>query len=220
MTLQTLFYLGSTTKSFTAAAYSIIASEPSKFARVDRRTPIAEITREEFVLADEWATNHVTVEDALSYRTGYPACDKASGLPGTDMKSIIRLLRHLPMTAQPRVEWRYQNIMYAAGSKAIEKVTGMWLGDFLRQRIWNPLDMDSTFFSLDDALDHIKSNKDDKVLLATSYRCITQDEFGCRSLTDDTGAGHFVKEPYMDLSRVSGAGSMISTVLDYAKLVP
>lgn len=87
------------------------------------------------MLADEWATNHVTIEDALSHRTGYPGCDTAYGHSGTDMKDTIRLLRHLPMIAEPRVQWRYQNIMYTAVSNAIEKLTGMWLGHFLHLEI-------------------------------------------------------------------------------------
>lgn len=214
---QTLFYTGSTTKSFVAAAYSIIVSEPSKYGGVDWKTPISQITPAEFVLADEWATNHVTVEDALSHRTGYAACDKSYGKPGTDTKDMIRLLRHLPMTAEPRIEWRYNNIMYTAVSHAIEELTSTPLGDFLRQRVWNPLDMASTFFSLDDALNHIKSANKTQIQMATGYRWIPGDEYACRALTDISGDGRFIAEAHMDLSRVSGAGAMISTVLDYAK---
>ncbi|ERF73222.1 hypothetical protein EPUS_03063 [Endocarpon pusillum Z07020] len=217
VTPETLFYTGSTTKSFTAAAYSIIASEPSKYGGVDWSTPISHITPEDFVLADEWATNHVTVKDALSHRTGYPGCDMAYGQVGTNMKDTIRLLRHLPMVAEPRVEWRYQNIMYTAVSNAIEKVTGMWLGDFLRQNIWTPLDMASTFFTLEHALQYVKASKGHNVQLATGYRWVAADEYGCRFLTGDNQAGHFVEEPYMNLSHVSGAGTMISSVVDYAK---
>lgn len=41
-------------------------------------TKICSIIRDDFVLQDEWATNHLTLEDAVCHRTGMPRHDKAS----------------------------------------------------------------------------------------------------------------------------------------------
>jgi len=44
---------------------------------LDWTTPIAAILRDDFVLQDPWATTHITIEDALSHRTGMPRHDRA-----------------------------------------------------------------------------------------------------------------------------------------------
>jgi CubicO group peptidase (beta-lactamase class C family) len=50
--------------------------------------------------------------------------------------------------------------MFVAISLAIEKLTGTWLGDFLRKRIWGPLGMESTFFSNADARAYVEKAND------------------------------------------------------------
>src|SRR5438876_11318479 len=73
-----------------------------------------------------------------------------------DPKEVVRSMRDLPITKELRTTFQYCNIMFIAVSHVIEVLTGMWLGDFLRTRIWEPLGIKSTFFSLDDAQKHIR----------------------------------------------------------------
>jgi hypothetical protein len=42
-------------------------------------------------------------------------------------------------------------MMFIVLSHVIETITGSWLGEYLQEKIWGPLGMDSTFFSLEDA---------------------------------------------------------------------
>jgi CubicO group peptidase (beta-lactamase class C family) len=79
------------------------------------------------------------------------------------------------MTAEPRTQWQYQNIMYVVVSHAIEQLTGQPLGEFLRKQIWEPLRMESTFFTHGDAAEYIKQSKDTDVSLATPYLWVTSD---------------------------------------------
>lgn len=154
MTPQTLFYTASTTKSFTAAAVSLLiddAANSTSSEALHWDTPLAKLIREDFVLPDEYTTLHATLEDALAHRTGMPRHDFSYGGPNVSVRDVVQNLRHLPMTAEIRVRWQYCNMMYITISHFIEKWTGIGLGDFLRTRIYEPLLMNSTFFSLKEA---------------------------------------------------------------------
>ena len=111
----------------------------------------------------------------------------------------MRNLRNLPLAAEPRQASYYCNLMYATLSHVVETVTGRWLGQVLREVIWAPLGMDSTFFDLKSALDAPEH-------MASGYAW-------------DYERGEFMEIPYMNLTEVSGAGSVISNALDYAKWI-
>jgi CubicO group peptidase (beta-lactamase class C family) len=216
-TPKTLFYTASTTKSFTAAAFSLLVNDPTHYPGLDYTTPISSILPEDFVLSDDWATKHITFEDALCHRSGYPRHDMAYGNPNATLSDILRTLRYVPMTAEPRTQWQYQNCMFVAISLAIEKLTGTWLGDFLRERIWGPLGMESTFFSNADARAYVEKASDPDVSLATPYVWIPADRDNVTPLAKTSVSDHYVKEPWVSPASNSGAGANISTVLDYLK---
>jgi CubicO group peptidase (beta-lactamase class C family) len=217
MTPKTLCYTASTTKSFTAAAFSLLVDDPAHYPGLDYTTPISSILPEDFVLSDDWATKHITFEDALCHRSGYPRHDMAYGKPNATLSDIIRTLRHVPMTAEPRTKWQYQNSMFVAISLAIEKLTGTWMGDFLRKRIWGPLGMESTFFSNADARAYVEKANDPEVSLATPYVWIPADRDNTTPLAKTSESDHYVKETWVLPASNSGAGANISTVLDYLK---
>jgi len=56
----------------------------------------------------------------------------------------VRSLRYLPLTAEPRTKFQYCNIMFVTVSHVVESLTGVWMGDFLSEKIWEPLGMKST----------------------------------------------------------------------------
>ncbi|MCJ1262605.1 hypothetical protein MMC22_002475 [Lobaria immixta] len=201
-TPETLYYTGSTTKSFTAAAISILlddsvnSSSPLKWT-----TPISSLIRDDFVLTDEYATSHVTLEDALSHRTGMPRHDFTIMYNNVSVQDVVRNFRHLPMTAEIRTRFQYCNLMFITLGHMIETLSGMWLGHFLRTRIWEPLSMSGTYLSLADAKDAVKRGNG---FLARGY------------FWEDT-TQTYVPEDHFDSPSVSGAGGVISNVLDYSK---
>lgn len=127
---------------------SLLVEDNANYSQVQWKTPIAKLIPDDFVLSDEYATSHITIEDALSHRSGLPRHDLAYGgnYDGekTSLRGMVRALRHLPLTAEPRTKFQYCNQMYGVASHVIETMTGMWLGDFLKERIWEPLGMKST----------------------------------------------------------------------------
>ncbi len=202
ITPETLFYTASTTKSFTAAAVSLLIDDSANSSeRLFWQLPLAKVMREDFVLADAYATVHATIEDALSHRTGMPRHDLSYGRNNFTVRDAVRNLRQLPMTAEIRTRFQYCNMMYIAVSHLIETWTGMWLGDFLRKRIYEPLSMFSTFFSLSDAQ---KAAASGGPSLATPYYW-----------TNKTQKYHSI--PWLDAPQESGCGATISNVLDYSK---
>lgn len=130
-----------------------------------------------------------------------PDHDPSWMIPNTTIREAVQKLRHLRMTAEPRTRFQYCNTMYIAITHFVETYTGNWLGDILRKRIWEPLGMNSTFFSLSDAE---AATYTDKASLARGYIWLNQTQ-KYRSVS------------YMDLEAVSGAGATISNVWDYAK---
>lgn len=60
------------------------------------------------------------------------------------VKDTVRDLRYLQLTAEPRTTFQYCNLMFVVASHVVERLTGVWLGDFLKERIWEPLGMKST----------------------------------------------------------------------------
>ena len=196
VTPETLFYTGSTTKAFTSAALSLlIDDDPS----IDWSTPIHTLIPADFVLADPYWTTHLTVEDVLCHRTGFPRHDLSLGGKGTTTRAVVRSLRHLPMTAEPRTTFQYNNIMYIAASHVIEAVTRKPLRDVFRERIWAPLGMRDTFLSLREA-------RESELPLARGYCWDAEKE-----VQQET--------EWMDMPWGSGAGCVISNVLDYAKWI-
>ena len=144
---------------------------------------------------------HTTLEDALSHRTGMAGHDSSWNNANLTVRDVVRSLRHLFITAEIRTRFQYCNMMFIAVSHVIESLTGEWLGDFLKTRIYEPLGMTNTFFSLKDAQEAEASGG---AHLATSYRWSNQTK-------------QYEAFPWLDAPQVSGAGATISNVLDYAK---
>ncbi|KAJ1324924.1 serine hydrolase [Microdochium nivale] len=227
----------------TSMAPATAASSKKYRARFPKgwRTPISTIIRNDFVLGgnEAWPTAHVTFEDALCHRTGLARHDKAMAncYPDDDnvdddegvqqqrrhratVRDFTRILRHLPLVEEPRVVFRYCNLMFIAVSRAIEVIAArgeeggsFWLGDIMREWIWKPLGMESTFLNLRDA----QRARPRPGGLAEGYywNYSPAPPQGEEMLEKKDQHGyHYV--PFMDLSGGSGAGGTLSSVADYA----
>ncbi|MCJ1380093.1 hypothetical protein MMC17_003196 [Xylographa soralifera] len=162
VTPETSFFTGSTTKAFTAAAMSLLVDDNENHTSVQWTTPISELIKEDFVLADDYLTRHVTLQDALSHRTGMQRHDISYGEDGTTTRDLIRSMTYLPLTKPLRTTFQYCNNMVGTVGYVIEQLTRNSLAEVLMERVWNPLNMTSTFLHLETAL---RSRKP----LATAY---------------------------------------------------
>lgn len=62
-----------------AAVGKIIHDGDTQLQKIEWTTPIAEVLSGDFVLSNEYATSHITLEDALSHRSGLPGHDASYG---------------------------------------------------------------------------------------------------------------------------------------------
>ncbi|KAI7763774.1 hypothetical protein LZL87_011631 [Fusarium oxysporum] len=201
-TPETLWYGGSTTKAFVAAALAHLIESREYPALSDGwQTKVSTIIREDFVTQDDWATNNITLEDLASHRSGLSNNDAGIRLHEDGRKrttrDVARNLRNFPLESQPRTNFSYNNEAYATLSLVIETVTGKWLRDVLREIIWRPLGMNSTYLDLQEAEDAPEH-------LSTGYYWDPAEK--CRKSIEQ-----------LTTHILSGAGAIISNVLDYTK---
>ncbi|OAA77277.1 Beta-lactamase/transpeptidase-like protein [Akanthomyces lecanii RCEF 1005] len=208
-TNNTLWYNGSCTKAHTGALLAKMIDSKTQYPTLADKgwsTTMASVIRDDFMLQDDWATNHATVEDASCHNTGMGRHDiallKEVTLPdGTTraatQRDHARQMRHLNMGDEPRRRFIYSNHMYMALSHAVETVAGKQLGDALREHIWHPLGMKSTFLGNDEA----EAGSD---TIATGYSWDSEKKV-YEPLSSETVTGF------------CGTGGVISTVSDAAK---
>lgn len=157
---------------------------------------------DDFVLESPYATSHITLEDCLSHRTGMMS--HHADLGGLSVKENTRKLRYLQMNKEPRTSWQYSNHLYWAVCHMIEVHSRMSLEKFMKENIWGPLGMTSTFLS----------NK-----TAREFSEVPENADFAKSYMWDTEAKGFKKLPYWNDEGISGAGGMVSNVVDYAKWI-
>ncbi|HVN74814.1 MAG TPA: serine hydrolase domain-containing protein [Thermoanaerobaculaceae bacterium] len=132
------YSVGSISKQFTAAAILLLAEEGrvSLDDRVVRWLP--DLTR----------AGDVTVRQLLSMTSGYQDSwpqDYVMPMmlePVTATAILDRWARK-PLDFEPGTKWQYSNTNYVAAGLVVEKASGMPLIDFLKRRIFAPLDMTS-----------------------------------------------------------------------------
>lgn len=146
VTTQTLFPIGSSTKTFTAAVCASLVDEGA----LEWDRPLREYLPG-FRLHDPVATELLSVRDCLSHRSGLPRHDLvwyAAAEGGLDRDQLIASLRHLPPTKPFRQTWQYNNLLYTTAGHLAGKLSGGTFEDAVRQRILDPLGMRRTNFSV------------------------------------------------------------------------
>lgn len=223
---DTIFRISSMTKPITAVATMILVEECKLRLDepVDHWLPeLAErkvLKRENGPLEDTVPANRsITVRDLLTFRMGfgqmmaspedYPILKEAiaqeigmgppspSTLPAPD--EWLRRLGQLPLMHQPGEKW-----MYNTGSDVlgvlIARVSGQPLEIFLRERVFEPLGMKDTGFT-------VPPSEIDR--LATSYW--TDPASGELTVYDEAANGQWSRPPAFP----SGAGGLVSSIDDY-----
>ena len=153
-------------------------------------------------MPNDWLTEHLTLEDAVTHRTGLPRHDSSwyvekNGKP-VSAKDVVRNIRNLPVPpVEPRTEFHYNNLMFVTLQHVVETLTGRPLKHVINETIWGPLGMTTTYLDLEEA-------KQSPSHLADSY-------------TWHEETGEFEKMPFFDAVGAGGAGGVISSVMDYTK---
>ncbi len=224
MRRDTIFRIASLTKPITAAAAMILVEE----CRLRLDEPVDKflpelanrrvLRRIDSPLEDTVpAKRPITLRDLLTFRLGigaimvfpeqYPiqkAMIEAGVAPGPMLPSLppdelMKGYGSLPLVHQPGERWLYNSGSDILGV-LIARATGQTLGAFLQKKIFAPLGMMDTGFSVPPE----KINR-----LPACYQ--PNPATGKLSLFDEARGGRFSRPPIFE----SGAGGLVSTVDDY-----
>lgn len=138
VTPDTLFGIGSITKSFTGMA-AVISAEEGKLSLDDSPKKYLPY----FKLSDPEADAGVTLRDLLSHRTGLPAWgndDAWDGAKNTP-EEIIKIAMSAKPTAKFRAKGQYSNVMYIAAGEVIGAAHHSTWEEIVVSRIFQPLGM-------------------------------------------------------------------------------
>ncbi|KAJ2987974.1 hypothetical protein NUW58_g4220 [Xylaria curta] len=143
---HTAYVIGSMTKAITAAMIGILVDE----GKLTWTTKLHDIIPT-FQRAEYDPANNITITDLLSHRTGLPSYDaywllSDNKIPIT-RADAVPILSHVPIAADLRTEFVYNNMAYEVLGQVIEKVSGANYSTFLTNRILNPLEMTQTFYT-------------------------------------------------------------------------
>lgn len=143
VTVNTIFAIGSSSKAFTATALAMLADE-GKLKWDDSATKYLS----GFQLYDPYVTRELTVSDLLSHRVGLERGDRLWYATSYDRSEVLRRIRFLKPASSFRSRFGYQNIMFLAAGQIIPSITGKSWDDFVRERIFAPLGMNSSNTSI------------------------------------------------------------------------
>jgi CubicO group peptidase (beta-lactamase class C family) len=143
----TLFQIASNTKLFTAVAAGMLVNEGKLTWDKPVRESVPAIR-----FYDDQLNNTVTLRDMLAHRTGITRHDTIWYKSDFTRKELFDRVKYLEPSAPLRQTFLYNNLMYAAAGYIIELQSGKTWENFVRERIFTPLGMTSTVFSVADML--------------------------------------------------------------------
>ena len=133
---ETVFQSGSVGKQFTATAVMMLVEE----GKINLDDPIVKYFKN---APTSW--REVTVRELLSHTAGftdYPEnFDFRKDYTEAD---LLKIVEGIPLAFEPGTKWSYSNLGYLTLGILIHNVTGKFYGDFLQERIFQPLGMTTT----------------------------------------------------------------------------
>jgi CubicO group peptidase (beta-lactamase class C family) len=140
VTPETGFILGSMSKSFTALAVMQLVEQ----GVVELDAP-ARRYLPWFRLADPDTSERITVRHLLQHTSGIPGRARQAQGPDATLQDHVRALADVGLNAEPGVRHEYASPNYLVLGAIIEQVSGQPYAEYVRERIFAPLDMRNSF---------------------------------------------------------------------------
>lgn len=141
---EMVYYVGSVSKQFTAAAIGLLA--------IDRKISLDDDVRKYFPQMPDYGTP-VTIRHMVHHTSGLRDVYGLMSLGGlrmedvyTDDEAIALIARQKELNFKPGDDYLYSNSGYFLLAQIVKKVTGRSLREFADERIFRPLGMTSTHF--------------------------------------------------------------------------
>jgi CubicO group peptidase (beta-lactamase class C family) len=146
-TPTTLCQIASNTKLFTAVAAGLLVDQ----AKLTWDEPVRDSVPSIRFYDDE-LNNTVTLRDMLAHRTGITRHDTIWYKSDFTRLELFERIKYLEPSEPIRQTFLYNNLMYAAAGYLIELQSGKTWEDYVREKIFTPLGMTSTVYSIADML--------------------------------------------------------------------
>lgn len=145
VTAETLFAIGSITKSFTSLTFATLNDE----GKVDWDKPVREVLPE-FAMYDAVASERATPRDLFSHRTGLPRHDLVWYSSDFSRADLLNRIRYLKPSKDFRSAFQYNNLTIMTMGFLEGKVTGLGWEGAVRTKVFAPLEMNQSNFSIAD----------------------------------------------------------------------
>jgi CubicO group peptidase (beta-lactamase class C family) len=133
---ESIFQSGSVGKQFTATAIMMLVEE----GKISLDDPLTKYFSD---APSSW--KDVTVRNLLSHTAGFGDYPKTFDFrKDWTEDEELKLIESIPLAYAPGTKWDYSNFGYVTLGILIHRVTGEFYGDFLQQRIFQPLGMSTT----------------------------------------------------------------------------
>jgi CubicO group peptidase (beta-lactamase class C family) len=143
VTPNTLYQIASNTKLFTTVAAGLLVED----GKLDWDKPVKEFVPSiKFYNSD--LDNSVTLRDMLAHRTGISRHDLIWYKSDFSRKDLFERLKYLEPSQPIRTGFLYNNLMYVSAGYIIELQSGKTWEEFVQERIFDPLKMERTFFTV------------------------------------------------------------------------
>jgi CubicO group peptidase (beta-lactamase class C family) len=148
---QTLFQIGSTTKTYTGTVLMSLVEE----GKLDLEQRVRKYLPS-FKVKDAAATRDATVRHLVTHTGGWVG-DYFEDLGRGDdaIRKIVRkMATKTPQITPLGTAWSYNNSGFYVAGRLIEEITGERYEDVVKKRIFDPLGMERTFWFPEDVMTH------------------------------------------------------------------
>lgn len=190
---NTLFMIGSNTKAFTATALAMLEAD-KKLSLDDKVTKWIP----PFKLDNKAAGEQAIIRDLLCHRIGFQTFqgDFTYWTSNLTRAEVIEKMSHIKAPYPFRTKWGYTNAAFLTAGEIIPKACGMQWEEYLKEKIFAPLGMNSTLALSKDFPD-------------APNKCAAHTRFD----------GKIVKIPFCTIDNLAAAGSIGSSVNDMSHWV-
>jgi CubicO group peptidase (beta-lactamase class C family) len=196
MKLDSLFWIASMTKPFTAVSILMLQDE----GKLQVSDPVEKFIPEFAALkTPAGQPAHITIEQILTHTSGLGEGDRAAIQAAHTLRELIPIYLASPMLYEPGDHWRYTQSGINVAARIVEVASGVSFDAFVSKHLLKPLGMKNTTFY---------PNRKQRSHLATPY--IKDKQTGTLTAAPYAKFGNTGQPPF-------GNGGLFSTGPDYAR---
>lgn len=190
---ETLFAIGSSTKSFTSTLVAMLVDE----GKMDWDDPVSRYLPD-FKMDVDTGDQEITIRDLLCHRTGFTRMGLIWASGSKTRAEVIEQAKLAKPYADFQEKFLYNNVMYMTSGVCAGRATDSDWDTLIAERIFKPLEMKNSTTSI------IEAQKDDRLSLGYTW---------------DNDQEEFVNLPMRNLDSIGPSGSINSNILDMTNWV-